>query len=214
MDYPLCTYIKILKYSGRHIFKSAVFFRITFLNMNFIPSKFGLKTYSSQTFAKICLTNKSHFVFLMRCFIYKNGSVHLLGLTLVTTFLQLWHDLTKYKKHDPRIANVASKAFERLLVLTEECAVFSLFSNCILDNECQEKKIRQNRTSLPKSFEKDTHDSDGPFRRLFILNFFYFVLLTMGRVWIKINKPKLSYVIYGQSLWLPFEFLPPLILLT
>ena len=38
LEIPLEKYIKILKCNGRHIFKSATFIRVTFLNMNFIAS--------------------------------------------------------------------------------------------------------------------------------------------------------------------------------
>lgn len=69
--------------------------------------------------------------------------------------LKLWHDLNKYRKHDPQVANAAIKAMERhFWYLTEECAVFSLFSNRVSDSERQQIARTLLQIPRPKEFER------------------------------------------------------------
>jgi len=78
--------------------------------------------------------------------------------------LQLRHDLNDYKEHDTRVLFpvqlvIRPKAFERhIWYLTEECAIFSLFSNQLPDSEQQNIVLRlNNRTPVPSS-KKVRHD--------------------------------------------------------
>src|SRR6218665_1780512 len=74
---------------------------------------------------------------------------------------QLCHDLTEYKKHDTRVLFPVQllKHLRGMHIwhLTEECAVFSLFSNQLLDIEQQNIALRLNRTTVPSS-KKVRHD--------------------------------------------------------
>ena len=73
-----------------------------------------------------------------------------LGLTLLTTIFS-YGMINKYNEHEPRISNVAIKALEKhFWYLTEECAVFSLFSNNLLGSERQDIARRLNRTASAK----------------------------------------------------------------
>jgi hypothetical protein len=69
--------------------------------------------------------------------------------------LQLWHDLQKYRKYDWNVANAAISALKRhFWYVTEECAVFSLFSKRIMDSERQQIARKLLRTTCPEEFEK------------------------------------------------------------
>ncbi|GBM85416.1 hypothetical protein AVEN_114591-1 [Araneus ventricosus] len=69
---------------------------------------------------------------------------------------KLWHDLKKYCRHDPQVSNAAMKAMERhLWYLTEECAVFSLFSNRLSSSERQLIARTLLRIPPPKEFESE-----------------------------------------------------------
>ena len=70
--------------------------------------------------------------------------------------LQLWHDLHEYHKFDPQVVDVTITTLERhLWYLTEECSVFSLFSNRLSDTERQQIARQLARTSRPTDFERD-----------------------------------------------------------
>lgn len=69
--------------------------------------------------------------------------------------LQLWHALNDYRKYDSAVANAAIVALERhLWYLTEECAVFALFSNHVEDAGRQQIARRLQRTARPPNFER------------------------------------------------------------
>ena len=69
--------------------------------------------------------------------------------------LQLWHDLHEYRLYDEKVADAAIKALERnFWYLTEECAVFSMFSNRISNAERQQRARCLLKTRCPKEFEK------------------------------------------------------------
>ena len=69
--------------------------------------------------------------------------------------LELWHDLNEYRKYDEKVANVAINALERhFWYLTEECAVFSIFSHRLPDAERQQIARCLSKTRCPKEFEK------------------------------------------------------------
>src|SRR5678815_5441797 len=71
-------------------------------------------------------------------FYVENWLCSSIGADAAYNDLKLWHGLKNYCKHDSQVANVALKAIERhFWYLTEECAVFSLFSNRLSSSERQ-----------------------------------------------------------------------------
>lgn len=69
--------------------------------------------------------------------------------------LQLWHSLNDYRRYDLAVADAAITALERhLWYLTEECVVFSLFSNRVADAERQQIARQLQRTARPANFER------------------------------------------------------------
>src|SRR6218665_1760532 len=68
---------------------------------------------------------------------------------------QLWHDLNDYQKHDT-IALFPVQFLKHLRgtsgIITEECALFSLFQNRLPDSERQDIARRLKQTSVPKKF--------------------------------------------------------------
>ena len=78
-----------------------------------------------------------------------------IGANAVYNDLKIWHDLNKYCKHDPQVANAAIKAERHFWYLTEECAVFSLFSNRLSSSEWQQIARTLFRIPRPKEFERD-----------------------------------------------------------
>jgi len=70
-------------------------------------------------------------------------------------YLQLWHALNDYRKYDSAVSDAAIAALERhLWYLTEECAVFVLFSNRVDDAERQQIARQLQRTARPTNFER------------------------------------------------------------
>ena len=91
----------------------------------------------------------------MRYSTLKTGSLYPLGADAAYNDLKLWHDLNKYCKHDPQVANAAMKALERhFWYLTEECAVFSLFSNRLSTSERQQIARTLLRIPRPRQSER------------------------------------------------------------
>ena len=69
--------------------------------------------------------------------------------------LQLWHSLNDYRRYDSAVADAAITALERhLWYLTEECVVFSLFTNHVDDAERQQIARQLQRTAQPATFER------------------------------------------------------------
>ena len=65
----------------------------------------------------------------------KNWLASSTGADAPYNILNLWHELNKYWRHDPVVSNVAMK--RHFWYLTEECTVFSLFSNRLSYSERQ-----------------------------------------------------------------------------
>jgi len=88
-------------------------------------------------------------------FYVKHWLCSLVGADAPYHDLQLWHHLNDYRKFDADVANAAIVALKRhLWYLTEECAVFSLFSNRISSAERQQIARQLLRTPRPTIFTR------------------------------------------------------------
>ena len=97
-----------------------------------------------------------------------------------------------YQKCDSAVADAAITALERhLWYLTEECAVFSLFSNRVDDSERQQIARQLQRTSRPTNFVRGnpTFPVLNPRTRLVHLigpkSWFLFESLGVGTEWLR-----------------------------
>ena len=106
--------------------------------------------YDDNTIQKLERMNKFNALFYVNKWL--SASV---GADAPFNDLQLWHELNEYRKHDASVANAAINAMERhLWYLTEECAVFSVFSHRVSDAERQQLARQLSRTPRPKAFTK------------------------------------------------------------
>ncbi|GBM17725.1 hypothetical protein AVEN_56040-1 [Araneus ventricosus] len=133
-------------------------------------------------------------------FYVKNWLFSSIGADAPYNDLKLWNDLNKYCRHDPQISNAAMKAMERhLWYLTEECAVFALFSNRLSSSERQLIARTLLRTPPPKDFESERGHPTFPIlnhstklsSRSALKSWFLFYSMGIGAYWL--GKPVSEY---------------------